>query len=93
MSVSPARVRSIAVRHRGGGGSGNASLEVELRGTPGELVALAFAPPAAALPLQPAAYGWQPTVVECYVPASGAVRVAVPERTCSGQRSEVETAE
>ena len=80
VAISPARVRSIRARRPG---NGNASLEVELRGAPGELVALAFAPPATALHVhQLAASRWRPTVVECYVPPGGAVRVIVPERTC-----------
>ena len=75
-------MRSITARRRGASGNGSASLEVELRGTPGELVALAFAPPTTALQ-QPSASGWRPTTVECYVPAGGVVRVEVPERTCT----------
>ena len=73
VGVSPARVRSIEVVRRH---SGNASLEVAVRGAPGELVALAFAPPART------SGAWAAAVVECTVPSSGALVVAVPERSC-----------
>eukprot|EP00908_Phaeocystis_cordata_P008464 Transcript_19140.p3 GENE.Transcript_19140~~Transcript_19140.p3 ORF type:complete len:353 (-),score=104.70 Transcript_19140:44-1102(-) len=73
VGVSPARVRSIEVVRRH---SGNASLVVAVRGAPGELVALAFAPPART------SGAWAAAVVECTVPSSGALVVAVPERSC-----------
>ena len=82
VAVSPARVRSIIALRR----NGSASLEVELRGAPGELIALAFAPPATTLPQTTTSgggAGWRPAVVECYVPRRGKVRVEVPGRTCT----------
>ena len=80
VAVSSARVRSIMALRR----NGSASLEVELRGAPGELIALAFAPPATTLPqTTTSGAGWRPAVVECYVPRHGKLRVHVPERTCT----------
>ena len=67
----PVFIFSMVRRH-----SGNASLEVAVRGAPGELVALAFAPPART------SGAWAAAVVECTVPSSGALVVAVPERSC-----------
>ena len=95
VAVSPARVVAITtapqqppqtgVGKRDSGGS--PGLDVDVQGTPGERVSLAFAPPtsesaarAAASVVRAEPHEIEPFLVTCVLPASGRMRVSVPQR-------------